>query len=463
MTNSMKEISLRVLIGVYLLCFGLKAFTQEDIKRLDAGDKLPDYLLSTPLDRHVSAKKISDLLGDKWLLLDFWSTGCVACFHAFPKLAELQGKFADRFEIILVNPWQTDSAINSIIAKRTSSIFQLPDLPQINGDVLWTQYFPAQTVPHHVWVTPDGIIYAITYAHNADVSVIRRLLEGERVDMISKPFSERLDLRYYHIPDHVVLYADTGARFGRFYEGEGGDIHGYRIQDHLDSLTGTMRNTYINMEMKKIFQDFYVDMFPDIVDNKFAREFRLPLLDQSQKLQEIDDLKRSAGVDEWTRKSKFCYEFVSDTSVTTQARATKMFEAFGRFLYHHIGIEVSIAEMPYECLVLVALDTSKLMSSKDGDHFRAIVNGKFQMRNTPFSSFWETLQQQIMLIDDRLLVISDIDLNGSVDIDFLQIKNMGCLEVLNEDLTRHGLKLEYQHRVLPVLVIKDSTQECLNF
>src|SRR5690606_30809751 len=77
-----------------------------DIKPLQIGDTIPDYLWQLPLQviNHPEGKDtitLNDYRG-KLILLDFWGRGCHSCIAAFPKLDTLQEQFNTDLQVILV-------------------------------------------------------------------------------------------------------------------------------------------------------------------------------------------------------------------------------------------------------------------------------------------------------------------------------------------------------------------------
>ena len=92
-----------------LLCLALKCFSQEaatTARPLSIGDSIPhDLVLSDVYNYPVSKIRLSDLKG-KFIILDFWATWCGACIATFPKMHQLQARFGDNLQVILVNTYQ---------------------------------------------------------------------------------------------------------------------------------------------------------------------------------------------------------------------------------------------------------------------------------------------------------------------------------------------------------------------
>jgi len=94
---------------------------------------------------------LSELKG-KYLLLDFWSSGCGPCIMAIPEMGELQQKYVDRLTVVSLSSdtektWKAASARHKMIWKNWS------DKKQIGG--LYAQY-GVRGIPHYVLISPEG-------------------------------------------------------------------------------------------------------------------------------------------------------------------------------------------------------------------------------------------------------------------------------------------------------------------
>jgi thiol-disulfide isomerase/thioredoxin len=94
---------------------------------------------------------LSELKG-KYLLLDFWSSGCGPCIMAIPEMGALQQKYVDKLTIVSLSSdtektWKAASARHKMIWKNWS------DKKQTGG--LYAQY-GVRGIPHYVLISPEG-------------------------------------------------------------------------------------------------------------------------------------------------------------------------------------------------------------------------------------------------------------------------------------------------------------------
>lgn len=94
---------------------------------------------------------LAELKG-KYLLLDFWSSGCGPCIMAIPEMGELQEKYADKLTVVSLSSdtekqWRAASARHKMTWKNWS------DKKQTGG--LYAQY-GVRGIPHYVLISPEG-------------------------------------------------------------------------------------------------------------------------------------------------------------------------------------------------------------------------------------------------------------------------------------------------------------------
>jgi len=96
----------------------------------------------------------------KYLLLDFWFTGCSACMIGFPKLEKLYEKQKDKLNIVSINvstlaAWKIGNTMSKI------TWTNLNDRKETAG--LATKY-GLKAYPHYVFISPEGkILFTTSY------------------------------------------------------------------------------------------------------------------------------------------------------------------------------------------------------------------------------------------------------------------------------------------------------------
>lgn len=165
--------TIRNLTIYFLLLFtaAVNAIAQNKVRPLRVGEKLPDFELSMYNYIKPSAK-ISDFKG-KAILLDFWATWCAPCVASFPKLVNLQQKFAAELMILPVT-YEKSGYVKSF-GDRLKSTKQF-DFTSVVEDVDLNNAFPHSSVPHYVWVNKEGIIKGISYMEDVTEQNLQKLI-----------------------------------------------------------------------------------------------------------------------------------------------------------------------------------------------------------------------------------------------------------------------------------------------
>jgi thiol-disulfide isomerase/thioredoxin len=165
-----------ILLSVPTLC----AQSPPPIKPLSIDDSVPDLIFSQLINYKETSAKLSDFKG-KLLLLDFWTTSCSVCIKQFGIMNELQSKYGDRLQIMMINPSLSGNKKEKIEAvlqrweKKFSAKFILPNSIE---DAVFFNYFPFQVIPHYVWIDPGGFVKAITSHEEVNEENIQSAFAG---------------------------------------------------------------------------------------------------------------------------------------------------------------------------------------------------------------------------------------------------------------------------------------------
>ena len=123
------------------------------VKKVSSGSPFPSYEY---LDKNGKSVRISDFAG-KWVLVDFWSSGCGPCIESVPELAAVSNEFKEKLAVVSIsldseNPWKEASKDHGIFWNDWN------DPQGISGSV---RAFGTNGIPTFVIVSPDGIIVDI--------------------------------------------------------------------------------------------------------------------------------------------------------------------------------------------------------------------------------------------------------------------------------------------------------------
>jgi thiol-disulfide isomerase/thioredoxin len=182
----MKKLTILLVWG--LLCPYFPSFgqTNNPVKYLKVGDKMPDLLIPNVLNSKQRAIDLAKMRG-KVVLIDFWNTYCSSCIDGFSELDSLQNVYPSKLQILLVNAGGDSKRAVDIVIKRTKLWSNNGfNLPIIFPDADVRPYFKFLSVPHTIWINGEGTIIAITGKAEVTPQNILFAIAGKKLNLKEK-------------------------------------------------------------------------------------------------------------------------------------------------------------------------------------------------------------------------------------------------------------------------------------
>ncbi len=297
-----------LILLVYLLLLNIYAWPQSKAE-LNLGDVLPDNTVLSNAFNYPGGKiPLKDFRG-KLLLIDFWSTWCSSCIEGFSKLHELQDKFKDQIQVVLVNTEQgdTEQKVRSLFEHRQQRTGTAVTLPYVLQDSVLATFFPHKSVPHYAWINAEGKVIAITSAQEVTEQNIRAVLNGDRITLHRKR-----DQLNFDTARPLFIYGNGGESTVPLYRSM---ITGYI--EGIGSLTGgrrdkngqLIRHFFYNQSLLTLLRAAFRDsiLYPDN---------RVMVEGNSTALQQIKH-SVTTNNEEW-----YCYELIMPPCSMEQALET---------------------------------------------------------------------------------------------------------------------------------------------
>lgn len=141
------------------------------------GDDLADTDL---FDLDGNIHHLADFKG-KYILLDFWSSGCGPCVMALPEMKEIQEQYKERLTIVSLSS-DTQSRWKAASAQHEMTWQNLSDLKQTAG--LYAKY-DVRGIPNYVLISPEGKIIKMWsgYGKGSLKLKMRRYLDAAKHEM----------------------------------------------------------------------------------------------------------------------------------------------------------------------------------------------------------------------------------------------------------------------------------------
>lgn len=146
-------------------------------KTVKEGDDMADTDL---FDLDGNIHHLADFKG-KYMLLDFWSSGCGPCIMALPEMKEIQEQYKDRLTIVSLssdtkNRWKAASAQHEMTWENLSDLKQNAGLSAI---------YDVNGIPNYVLISPEGKIMKMWsgYGKGSLKLKMRRYLDTPKREM----------------------------------------------------------------------------------------------------------------------------------------------------------------------------------------------------------------------------------------------------------------------------------------
>lgn len=131
-----------------------------DIVPYQIGERIYDLSLENIINYKDTIARLSSF-GNKIIILDFWNIHCTSCIQMFPLEDSLQEKFRDDIQFILVTSDEREKVEQFL--KQYNTLHKKPlALPIITNDRYLSKMFRFTSIPHYVWIAPNGQIMAET-------------------------------------------------------------------------------------------------------------------------------------------------------------------------------------------------------------------------------------------------------------------------------------------------------------
>lgn len=351
------------------------------------------------------------MYSSKLVLLDFFTTSCTACIASFPFMNELQLKYKDKVDVIMITPESTRVAAK-FFAKNT--YVKANKLPVVVEDKWFSNSFPHKGVPHVVWIY-ENVVVAITGKDMVTFDNIDKILSGQGAANWPTKNDFAVDTT---MSDDVLIKEDSYRSTFAPYK------IGYELQYRTDTTAQKIAYHMIN-----------VDVIPALL-YILGMDRKLPVIKKERVVLRVRDKDRFVNMNNipksfWLQKNAFC--FSSEWPVSMESR--KRHAALLKELSNRVGIR-AVYE-PHSANVWVIRSGHK--------KFKRVSEGDMDLGN--WLTFVEVTNPKLppLIIEG---VPRDTKVFSSFEIsDFKSLKNA---------MEKNGLVVEQAERQIDCLVIDDN-------
>gem|GEM_PF-662909 len=320
-----------------------KQQTQQNAESIiQVGMQMPDHEFAEVINTAKTQQRISDYKG-KLLILDVWNKGCSSCVHLFPHMQQMQEKFGDKIQIVLVNTKTKQSKdskenILKVLDKVKERIGRSIELPMVLNDEKLDAFIPTVGVPYEVWIDPSGKVIGLTHADDVNEENIQKVLNGEQMKFANiqyLPWTAPLSKDRHLIPlvfkDGKILDGDSAVQFQcSIYQGQ--------VAAYVNRVTtDTSNNIHGETSTMTTLLSLYSRGYPEFTKEDRVNIFKLKdpfLADQLAYTQKPGDSQEE--IDRHT----FSYDVFSARPIAWEQSGTMIKDAaeksFGKLYFKNI-------------------------------------------------------------------------------------------------------------------------------
>lgn len=408
-----------------------------EVQPLAIGDILPNDIWESKLKLlNVGEGETTGNLGafkGRLIILDFWATWCSSCIKKMPEMQQMQKRFGDRVKILLVNERSTKDdrqKILNFLSKGLSGTKERFELTSVYADTTLTALFPHNSIPHQVWLSPEGFVLAITAAGEVTEGNIRRILDGEDTKLYTKLnvdknrplFSSEMlpenNVRYYGIMLKGKIDGLGGG--SRYKRRDDGAVYGRSIYNH--SLTAICQM-----------------IGEELIPNYSTKNLVVDVKDSSQ----LFPGSTGASSETWQRENFYSLEVL--------APAGHIYEQMLELINRNTDYRLEKKVEKQVCYILSTLPGNSF-KTKGGNAINTLFEGKLpELTNYPLKFLVNRLNELPFV---NYHVLDETNYTGNVDLVFpSDVKNFS---VLKTALEKQGIKITQETRSIEILSLTDA-------
>lgn len=385
----------------------------------------PEFSFDTLLNFKKDKVKLSAFRG-KFVIVDFWGTFCLPCISAFPKLENLQKRFGDSLQVLLVATDGYQRAKHFYdTRKKANEAMVLPCA--INRG--FVRYFQIKQVSTYVWIDDQGYIKAITDEQQLTEQNIADFIGGKKMMVREMEKTKLIDRNKSlfnaakEIDSNSVIY---GSVFTKYLKG----VRGVTKLARGDNRIYVHNSPIIGLYMLAFGDTTGRVLYSRVVIESEHREKLMP-----PNKEEFND---------WRVDNTFCYELT-----VPETKKKDIYKIMREDLNRILGYNVYQEYRTQKCLVLKAEKNFRFLEDTAVVPKITYNSGGITLTNYPLTRLYDLISHY----NQDKIVLNETGLTGKIDITIQAIMN--DVDALNMELKKYGLSLHHEDRQVQMLVIKD--------
>jgi thiol-disulfide isomerase/thioredoxin len=429
----------RVLFAVVIALSAKMGCASDNIVNLEhdkpeVGEPMPNFVLHNVTHFTKTTASLSDFAG-KWLVLDFWASFCPPCIKSFPKMSELQKRFADRVQIVMVGMIGQRSGDDLDRLKAMYEKFRARD----NLDLV-VAYDSALSVQWDIWAVPTYIIVD-------DAGIVRAMLHSLTEEELTRLMAGwSIEETQPNVQDESKQN-DTGVLFRTELAQNTGEPQ-YVTHMEFERIADKCRFMLRMVPLFELYRYAYFGQYGwDMVsDSLYGKVYPMPLL-------ELADTSRFGySFEKGYRHGLYNYSVTVDTCADKNKKF--LMDVMQDDLERYFGYQASIETREMPCYRLVVTNSKAVadLRTKGGDgRYPTADAAGFTVRNVPIQLVMSVIAKYHADKHAPMIDETGIDYNIDITLDAMMMD----LDDIRRGLKANGLDLIPSRKEMRVLVIRD--------
>jgi len=446
----MKLHLLVIIFFMTLICYSQNKTVLSSGSKPQIGNFMPEFSLNNVTFYKDSSVSLKDFKG-KWLFMDFWFTGCTTCIKSFPKINDLQRKFKDDIQFLMIGVNAEKYGDPENVYKKLAKKYEL-ELVSAYDSILQVKW-DIWSMPYIIVVDPKGFVRGLTSGTDFTDQNLMDLIKGNDV-----VFDDMTVNRHkYEIPDvdfnseksgplsndSLLIYRSILTKWsGQAVSGTSLEKYVKRPEDYRRE--GFKLSGYPLAQLYKLAywgKDIYSAFF--LPEGVLAYPYPVIRVSNDHLFQV--DYKNMSGL--------FNYNLAINS--LKNSNLDKVMKVFQNELKTIFEFDVCIEDikMPVWCIVEKSKNALENLKTKGGKEKVNVTPVSIEMQNVPVQYFFDRIiyelysPDRVFISGDNLGFSSNIDITlNAILTDFNDTKNA---------LNKLGLDIILLEKEMKCIVIKD--------
>lgn len=456
--------NLLMLYVVFMTCINSTHAQYNANSAIKKGEEVPDFQFAIRQKENLRSVKLSHFKG-KLLLIDFWGVYCTNCINSFPHLEDLQLRFKDQIQILLVtsDSRQQIEKLKSKLEKSPTfhdNLNALNALTIVESDSVFHQLFPHDGQPTHVWIDEQQRFLKMTNGQSTTTAAIQEYLKGENnvfpdeqsligIDL-SKPLSWIGTVKETKSSVEFYSFIVKGV-VGRVPTGIPRDFTPTSVSIERDSLSNSVIGlSCINNPIISLYKIAYQREMPQL---SFIPLNRIIIETQNQS---NFYFRNDGSFAKWMATNIYSYAVRAPAD-----HAVDLYKIMQADLNRYFKLESRVEKRKIKCLVLTKANAGFSAVMKDQymiTNASSLSGIHLQFRNVLIKELINYIQDNLLPGDRDMPFFNETGYTGKINLLFEVSKSRSnnAIVYLQQELEKYGLCLNYEYRELEILLIKDK-------